>query len=495
MKPQPHAEYSDSILRDACLHSLATFAETMLPNYKAAAFHRHLARQLDAVLRGACPRLCVSVPPRMGKSLTASVIFAAWALTKNPRLNIILASHAAELAEGFSLATRQILSSEAYLSLFPPILSVNLERSRNWQTLAGGSYFATGVGGGGLGRGADILILDDLVKNRDDAESVAEREKTWGWLTSTALTRLSPSGVVIVIGSRWHEDDVIGRLTSDSFEGPKFTYFKLQALCESPETDPLRRKAGESIWPERWTVEKLAETRATIGRRDFASHYQQAPSPIGGNLVDVSKIRVIDLAAVPPDMTMCRAWDLSLGLTSNGDFSAGARGGLTKDGNFVLMDINRGQRKWTEQREVIIAKARLEGGPVGVETVAAWEVAAAELRTALSGVTTVKSIKVSTSKEARATGWVSMAESGKFFMVQGSWNSAFLRELEQFPNGRHDDQVDAVSLLWEMVRKRTPFMFAVTTISPQPGFRGIREWRYSGGGCGLSSLHQGRDND
>ena len=445
---------ADLVLRDACSDSLATFGETMAPGYRAAPLHRHLARQLEAVYRGASPRLCISVPPRMGKSVTASVLFVAWCLTKNPRLNVILASHSADLAEGFSMSTRQILGSEVYLSLFPRILSPDLERSRNWQTLAGGSYFATGVGGGGLGRGADLLILDDLVKNREDAESETAREKTWGWLTSTALTRLSPGGAVIVIGSRWHEDDVIGRLTSTAFEGPKFTYDPLQAICENPDTDPLHRKAGESIWPERWTAERLGDIRATIGRREFASHYQQRPAPPGGNIVDIGKVRFIERQHVPDHLVQSRGWDLALGVQRVHDFSCGARGGLDREGNFILTDMNRSRRAWPEQKAMIVAFAKLEHGKIGIETAAAWKIAEEEVRTELDGAASVRGITPAKSKEARALPWLGLIEAGKFFVVRGGWNHDFLHELEQFPTGTHDDQVDAVSVLYEVVRKR-----------------------------------------
>ena len=471
---------SDPLWRDACTDSLLTFAETMLPGYSASRVHRLLATRLEACFSRKIRRICVSMPPRCGKSQLSSVLFPAWALTKNPALQIMLASHSMELAERFSMEVRRLLSQERHVALFPPILSPELDRSRDWRTNDGGGLYATGVGAGGLGRGCSFLICDDLTKNREDAESATGREKLWDWLTSTALTRLTPDGVVIVIGSRWHEDDVIGRLTGPQYNGPKFEVINLEAICEHPESDLLGRKEGESIWPEQWTPAKFLETRDLIGRREFASHYQGRPTVSGGNLCDVAKVKVIDHSDIPSDLDLSRAWDLALGTAAHNDYSVGARGGMSKDGCLFLVDLNRRRRSWPEQKELIIAKAKAEGGRVGIEAVGGWAVAGEELREALSGVATVKNMQVSKSKEARATGWLSLIDAGKLYIVRAPWNTDFMHELEQFPNGTHDDQIDAVSLLYELVRKRDHLLFAVSEgWGPSFGhdLHGLRSWR------------------
>jgi predicted phage terminase large subunit-like protein len=441
----------DPILRDACSDSLTTFAETMMPNFKPAACHLLLAAKLEDCSSGRLRRLCISIPPRMGKSTLASVMFPAWALTNNPSLQIIGASYSSELSERFSQEAKRTLESERYQQLFPPIVNPNTNRARLWGTLAGGSYFSTGVGGGGLGRGADIFICDDLIKNREEADSEASRSRIWDWLTSTALTRLSPNGVMIVIGSRWSENDVIGRLVAQALE---FDVLSLEALCESPATDPLKRRYGESIWPGRWTPERLKETKAALGPREWASHYQQRPAPPGGNIVNTGKVRFIDREQVPDDLVQSRGWDLALGIERSHDYSCGARGGMDREGNFVLTDMNRSRRTWLEQKAVIIALANIEHGKVGIETVAAWKVAEDEVRAGLDGAAYVRGITPAKSKEARALPWLGLIEAGKFFMVRGSWNQDFLHELEQFPTGAHDDQVDAASVLYEVVRRR-----------------------------------------
>ena len=358
-----------------------------------------------------------------------------------------------------------VLSSEAYLSLFPAILDPSAQRLKSWRTLAGGSYFATGVGGGATDRGADIFIADDLTKNRDEASSPTQRDKVWEWFMSTAMTRLSPNGVMVVISTRWHEDDLIGRLTNPErlrqfrehgLAEESFEVVSLEAICENPETDPLKRELGQALWPEQWAVERLEAAKLQIGPYEFAAQYQQKPSPPGGNLVDYRKINIIGREQVPPDLRLVWGWDLASSTKTQGDYSVGAFGGTDKAGNLYLVNINRGKRAWPEQKRVILQCAELngEGSLIGIETVATWAVALEELKSAVAGRFIVKGFTPNKDKVGRANPWLAKVDGGMFYMVRRPWNQDFMHELEQFPNGAHDDQVDAVSVLWEMVRKR-----------------------------------------
>jgi predicted phage terminase large subunit-like protein len=455
----------DDALRMACTDSLITFAE-LDPNYRAAALHRLLAQKLEQVYRREIRRLAISCPPRMGKSLLASAKFPAWALHKTPRLEIIGTSYSAELAEQFSQKAKGVLTSPPYAQLYPAILDPTLDRAREWKTKEGGRYFATGVGGGLTGRGCDILLLDDVVKNRDEADSETLRELLWGWYISTALTRLAPDGVVIVIGTRWHEDDLIGRLTNpervrqleDAGHGAKFEVLNLEAICENPETDPLHRKLGESLWPERWPVKKLLEIKADIGSREFAGLYQGRPAAPGGNLCDISKIQFIERAEVPTGLRIVRGWDCALGVAAHNDYSCGALVGVDPaTGNTYLLGMSRGRRRWPEQKALIIGLAEQEAETVwkiAFETAAAWSTCHDELKQALRGRVRVEAVLPTVSKEARAQPWLNRVDAGQFFVVRGQWNADFISELEQFPNGRHDDQVDAVSIAYQIAGKK-----------------------------------------
>jgi predicted phage terminase large subunit-like protein len=456
---EPGPPDADAVLKTACLDSLATFSETMLaPGYRAAAMHTLIAQKLELCYARKIKRLIVACPPRHGKSQLISIAFPVWALTRDPHLNFIQVGYSSELSESFCRATKAIIESPTYRKSFAPLIDTTLDRAREFRTLSGGAYYSTGIGAGGLGRGADFLIVDDPFKNRDAADSLLERDRVWDWFSSTAITRLSPDGVVIVVMSRWNQDDLVGRLTAPAYDGPKYEVLSLPAIADG-EGDLLGRAPGAALWPERWGLERLNDIRLAIGRRDWGSHYQAAPTPEGGTLCDTAKIRLIDREQLPPDLEQARAWDLALGTTAHHDYSAGARGGM-KDGNFYIADINRGRRPWEIQKEVIVAHGKTERGRVGIETVSAWQVAADELTAALAGHAVVRSLKVSASKEARATGWISLVEAGKLFLVRAPWNDAFIAELAAFPSGAFDDQVDSVSLLWELVRKRDQIFFA-----------------------------------
>lgn len=461
----------DVALREACLDSLTTFAEVFGRNYRAADVHRHLAHALEDCYRREIRRICISCPPRTGKSMLSSIMFPAWVLTKTPGAHVIQSSYSSELSEDFSRKAKGVLTSDAYRALFPPILDPAVQRLKAWQTLAGGSYYATGVGGGATGRGADFFICDDLIKNRDEASSQIHRDKVWDWFMSTAMTRLSPNGVMIVIATRWNEDDLIGRLTNPErlrqfrdhgLADEAFEVINLEAICENPHSDPLKRQLGQALWPEQWPVERLLATKLQIGPHEFAAQYQGRPSPEGGNLVDSRKIRSIERHQVPSDLRLVWAWDLASSTKTHADFSVGALGAMDKDGNIYLVNINRGKRAWPEQKRTILHCAEVNGigSTIAIETTAAWVIAKDELTTAAAGRFIVKGYTPNKDKIGRANPWLAKIDAGMFYLVRGPWNQDFLHELEQFPNGAHDDQVDAISVLWEAVRKRQVLVLA-----------------------------------
>ncbi|MDI1338010.1 MAG: phage terminase large subunit [Lacunisphaera sp.] len=197
--------------------------------------------------------------------------------------------------------------------------------------------------------------------------------------------------------------------------------------------------------------------RLQIGPNEFAAQYQQRPAPPGGNLADVRKIKLTERSEVPADLILFRAWDLALTTKAMSDYSCGAYGGIDrKTGDMYLLSMSRGKRQWGDQKKQIIGLALAEsvGGTIGIETAAAFEIAEIELKAALNGRVMVRGYKPAKDKVTRANPWLALLDAGKFHMVRGAWNQDFTQEVEQFPNGLHDDQVDAVSLLWEMARKR-----------------------------------------
>ena len=243
------------------------------PTWDWDAHHlRVLTDTLDRVTRGEIRRLMIWMPPRHGKSETVTVRYAAWRLRRDPRTRIIIGAYGQTLAEKFSRKIRRIVREQ---------MPISEERSAvdDWETLDGGGVRAAGVGGAVTGMGADLIIIDDPVKSRAEADSLAYRERVWDWYTDDLYTRLEPGGAIILIMTRWHLDDLAGRILA-SDDGPNWEVLHLPALAL--EGDRLGRAYGEPLWPARFDADELARIRTSIGERAFTALYQGMPQPDGG---------------------------------------------------------------------------------------------------------------------------------------------------------------------------------------------------------------------
>lgn len=252
--------------------------------YEPANHHRLLCEKLEAVERGECRRLMVFMPPRHGKSELVSRRFPAWFIGRNPRKEIISASYGATLAVDFGRDVKNTLETSEFKVLFPDVrLAADSQSKIRWHTSHGGGYVTAGVDTAITGRGADILNIDDPVKNREEAESSTRRETVWAWYRSAAYTRLMPGGSVILTMTRWHEDDLAGRLLEQAEkEGDKWEIISLPAI--SPE--------GNALWPERYPISTLNQIRNVLEERDWGALYQQNPRPSGTSFFDIERILI-----------------------------------------------------------------------------------------------------------------------------------------------------------------------------------------------------------
>lgn len=215
------------------------------------------------------------VPPRYGKSELGSINFPAWYLGRHPEKEVIVSSYSADLAQDFGYKTRNLVNSNEYHEIFRTKLRDDSKSKAKWLTEEGGGYTAVGVGGAITGRGADILLIDDPFKNREEAESQVIRDKVWGWYTSTAYTRLEKDAKVILIMTRWHKDDLAGRLLKAQEEGgEQWEVVKFPAIAEQ---DEKYRKQGEPLWPQKYDLEALNNIKTTVGVYDWNALYQQTP--------------------------------------------------------------------------------------------------------------------------------------------------------------------------------------------------------------------------
>jgi len=250
---------------------LVRFTELTNPLYSCASHHVRIAEHLEAVERGDIDRLMIFMPPRHGKSELASRRFPAWCLGRDPTRQIIAASYNSDLASDFGRDVRNIVASEEFAQVFPSVgLRPDSKAANRMNTNHGGSYIAAGVGTAVTGRGAHIALIDDPLKDREEADSEVQRNKVWAWYQSTLFTRLMPKAAIILIQTRWHEDDLAGRLLEQN--AGEWTILDLPAVDEQ----------GKALWPEWYDIPALERIKATIGPREWSALYQQRPQPDEG---------------------------------------------------------------------------------------------------------------------------------------------------------------------------------------------------------------------
>jgi hypothetical protein len=254
--------------------TLQGFAALTMPKYRAAKCHIKLCHALEKVESGETKRLMITYPPQHGKTEHATRRFPAWYLGRNPSDKIMSTAYSASKAERESKRCRAILDLPVYEAIFPDVsVKPGMDTAAFWGLGQGGQMLAAGVGGGITGEGADLLIIDDPVKDREEAESDTYREKTWDWFTGVASTRLSQNGAIIVIMTRWHQDDLAGRLLAT--EPDRWKVLKFPAIDDD----------GNVLWPEKYGLDYLKQQKKLVGTYDWSSLYQGEPTAKGGMVV------------------------------------------------------------------------------------------------------------------------------------------------------------------------------------------------------------------
>lgn len=434
---------------------LSFFTLHTKPDYLLGWVHKEICDELDRFLQDVTdkksPRLIITMPPRSGKSELVSRRFPAFALGRNPELQIIATSYSSDLSQRFNRDVQRVIDDEKYFELFPNTRLSNLRvrtdsrgsyiRTSDLFEIVGhaGAYRSCGVGGGITGQGADILIIDDPIKDRAQAGSKTIRDSIWDWYTSTAYTRLSPGGGVIVMATRWHTDDLIGRLIQRMGEGDTFRIVNYPAIAEH---DELHRKAGEALHPERYPLSTLLQIQKTIGSRDWEALYQQHPVPDGGALFKLEWFRRWTASSLPPEFDhTLMSWDMTFKDSKNSDYVVGQVWGK-KGPNFYLLDQVRGQWDFVKTKEMVRVLAQKWPRVVRklVEDKANGSAVISELKSTVSGFVPITPTE---SKEARASSVTPYFEAGNVFIpedTEAPWVPHYVSELLEFPAGSHDDQ-------------------------------------------------------
>jgi predicted phage terminase large subunit-like protein len=412
----------------------------------SASHHRLIAEKLEAVERGEIDRLMIFMPPRHGKSELASKRFPAWCLGRNPKRQIIAASYNSDLASDFGRNVRNIVAEPEFGQVFKNVgLAPDSQAANRMNTNHGGTYVAAGVGTAVTGRGADIALIDDPFKDREEADSERRRDVVWDWYRSTLFTRLMPGGAVVVILTRWHEDDLAGRLLEA--EGDQWTVLSMPAI----NTD------GEALWPEWYDVDALARIKATIGQREWSALYQQQPQPDEGTFFQRDWFGTWDKL---PEVRYYGTSDYAV-TDGGGDYTVHRIWGIDSTGGIYRVDGWRGQTTsdvWIEEKLNLIAKYKPmawfgEGGVIqkAIEPMLRRRMRERGVFCRLEWMSSVHD------KPTRARSFQAMAASGRVKFEQGADISEFL----VFPAGKNDDDVDTASLIGRAIDQAHPAIVAI----------------------------------
>lgn len=419
--------------------------------FEPARHHRLLIDKLQQVTSGEVDRLAVFMPPGAAKSTYTSILFPAWYLAQHPDHCIIAASHTQELAEKWGRRVRNHIAEHSLI--LGCGLASDSQAAGRWETSTNGEYFAAGVGGSITGRRADLVVIDDPVRSREDADSELIRDKTWDWYTADLYTRLKPGGRIVLIQTRWHEDDLAGRLlAAQAAGGDAWHVISLPALAELD--DPLGRLPGEPLWPEWEGLEEL-ERKRSLNARNWAALYQQRPAPEDGDYFKAEWLK--PYVTQPPLETLAVYGASDYAVTADGgDFTVHVVIGVDPDGHMYLLDLWRKQaasdvwieafcdlvkkykpREWAEEQGQIRAGV----GPF-----------LDRMQRERSAYVYRRDFPVRADKAVRAQSIRGrMAIDGLYVPQDAGWFSDLRSELLSFPAGKHDDQVDALGLVGQLL--------------------------------------------
>jgi predicted phage terminase large subunit-like protein len=446
------------------LLDFTTYTKT---DYEVNWHHRVICNEIDAFVRGETKRLILCMPPRFGKSELLSRRFPAYILGRSPDTKIISCSHNVELARAMNRDVQRIIDSPEYATLFPrtTLFGANIRSTARGAYIRNtdifevvnhrGTYIAAGVGGSITGRGCDIGVIDDVVKNHEEAASETYRERVWDWYTSTFYTRLEKNAKILIVMTRWHEDDLVGRLlelqkNNDSVH--KWRVICFPAIYEGqgeythPE-DIARRAEGDPLWPGKYSLDEMNEKKAVIGSRDWAGLYQQRPSPAEGAIFMRNWWQYWKEARHPSFFEeIIQSWDCTFKDTDGTDYVVGQVWGR-RGADRYLLDQVRDRMNFPKTVDAIKKlKAKWPStGAVLIEDTANGPAVIATLKHDIPGLIPVKP---EGGKVVRAQAVTAQIEAGNVYLPSpeiAAWVGDFIEECAAFANGKYDDQVDCMT--------------------------------------------------
>lgn len=479
--------------RELARRKLIHFIQRRNPKYLAGWVHHDICERLErfseAVARGESPRLMLFMPPRHGKSEICSRLFPAWHLGKYPDHEFIACSYSETLALDFSRKVQEVIEAEDYEAMFETRIKRHVSSMERWETTAHGAYTAAGVGGPITGRGAHVLVIDDPIKNREDAESATHRQKIKDWYTSTAYSRLMPGGGVLIIQTRWHDDDLAGWLITEMQKAEK----AMAETGEWPEDadrweivsypaiaveDEKYRKKGEALHPARYPLSALLKIRRTLGGekgRDWNALYQQNPVPDTGEYFTKEMIREYTFGAAPSGISIITACDLAISKEDHANYTVFITAGVDEKDDIYVLDARRG--RWDSMEivdELINVYRTWKPQLIGIEKTHVEQSIGPFLEKRIReeklwSMVTEPLPPGKRDKELRARPIQGRMRQGKvFFPAEAPWMEWLRSELLRFPSSPMDDGVDALAWIGQMLN--------MVQYSPPPKQK-IKSWK------------------
>ncbi len=438
----------------AAYDDLLAFVKHMQPDYIVGKHHKLLADLLMAMESGEKDRITVSIAPRHGKSTLISVYFPAWYIGRNPNKKIMLVSHTADLAVDFGRKVRNLIATDLYREIFPTVgLAADSKSAGRWDTNQGGTFFATGVGAAIAGRGADLLLIDDPHNEQDVLNGNFEVfDKAYEWYTYGARTRLMPGGRVAVVATRWHADDLIGRVQKDMAQNDKadqFEVFEFPAIMEVKQPDgTILEKA---LWPEFFDLNALHRTKASMPLFQWNAQYQQSPTSEEAAVIGRDKWQTWKKDDPPTCEYVIMSLDSAAETHNRADYTA-----LTVWGVFhneavghdrheiILLDSIKKRVEFVELKQMAVDQYnKWNPDCFIVEKKSSGVALYQELRRTGLVISEFTPHRGTGDKLARLNAVADIVISGLVWVPETRWAEELVDEIASFPFGRNDDLVDA----------------------------------------------------